>query len=374
MPRPRILVIDDEPGMLRAVSRILDADHSVTTAASPEAGIKIASAVPPDLVICDISMPRIDGFELLRRLKEVQPDVDFILMTGMSDPDAHLVRAIREQAFYFIEKPFNREVMRTLVDRCLELRRLRHAEHQHLGRIERELAEARALQETMLPPERAVTGGIEIAARCRACSELGGDIYDYAAIGDDSAAVLVADVVGHGVSAALLTTLVKAAFWSSLSDAEFDPRAVVRRASDGIRSFSDRRFITLACARIDRGAGRISYVAAGHPPALLRSADGRIELLDSTGPLISPAIQDVQGDQLDRPFDPSCTLLLYTDGIVEAGGESGPFSRQPLLDVMESNRRNCDSLLDAVLAAVATHTAGRPQHDDFTLLAARWAR
>src|SRR5882724_3423938 len=111
MAQAKILVIDDEPGMLRAVSRILGADYDVRTAAAPEDGLAQVQSFKPDLVICDVSMSRIDGFEVMRRAKSQQPLVDFILMTGMSDPDPHLARAIREQAFYFIEKPFNREVM-----------------------------------------------------------------------------------------------------------------------------------------------------------------------------------------------------------------------------------------------------------------------
>src|SRR5688572_1064520 len=123
--KPKILVIDDEPGMLRAVERILSPDYIVATSASPTDAIELARQSKPDLVICDISMPKLDGFAVMSRLKEQQGDVEVILMTGLNEPDQHLVRAIREKAFYFIEKPFNRDVMRTLVERCLELRRLR---------------------------------------------------------------------------------------------------------------------------------------------------------------------------------------------------------------------------------------------------------
>ena len=81
----------------------------------------------------------------------------------------------------------------------------------------------------MLPAQRQVVNGVAIDAHCIACSELGGDIFDYAPAGNGAAAaVLVADVAGHGVSAAMLTTIVKASFWSSVSD-DFDPVAVVER-------------------------------------------------------------------------------------------------------------------------------------------------
>ena len=100
----------------------------------------------PDLVILDIRMPELDGFELMARLKADQPDVDIILMTGsLDDLDQKLIRAIRGRAFYFIQKPFDREVLQTLVERCLELRWRREENRRHVHRLEQELGEARGV-------------------------------------------------------------------------------------------------------------------------------------------------------------------------------------------------------------------------------------
>src|SRR5204863_9084373 len=93
--RSRILVIDDEPGILRAVERILSCEHHVTTADTPERGLELLHSNRIDLVLCDISMPGIDGFEVLREAQSVRPEPDVILMTGMNDAEAQLVRAIR---------------------------------------------------------------------------------------------------------------------------------------------------------------------------------------------------------------------------------------------------------------------------------------
>ena len=119
----RILVVDDEPGMVRAVERVLGAAHRVIGSESSAQALALAHEFNPDLVILDIRMPELDGFELMVRLKANHPDVDVILMTGsVDDLDQKLIRAIRERAFYFIQKPFDREVLHALVDRCLELR------------------------------------------------------------------------------------------------------------------------------------------------------------------------------------------------------------------------------------------------------------
>ena len=123
MRSARILVVDDEPGMLRAVERVLSGTHHVIGTRSSRDALSLAAEFNPDLAIVDIRMPDLDGFELMARLKARFPDLDVILMTGsVDDLDEKLVRAIRSPAFYFIQKPFDREVLKTLVERCVELR------------------------------------------------------------------------------------------------------------------------------------------------------------------------------------------------------------------------------------------------------------
>src|SRR5262245_40638723 len=123
MKRARILVVDDETGMLRAVERVLSEDHHVVGTRLSREALPLADELQPDLAIVDIRMPDLDGFELMAKLKARFPGIDVILMTGsVDDLDEKLVKAIRSPAFYFIQKPFDREVLRTLVERCIELR------------------------------------------------------------------------------------------------------------------------------------------------------------------------------------------------------------------------------------------------------------
>ena len=142
--RSRILIVDDDSKVLRAVERVLERKYEVrSTSVSTEAP-DLAAEFLPDVAICDIQMPGLDGFELLDRLRESRPDLDVILMTGsLTDQDRHLIRALKQRAYYFILKPFEREVLLTLLERCLETRRLRLAESDHLDRIEREMSKER---------------------------------------------------------------------------------------------------------------------------------------------------------------------------------------------------------------------------------------
>jgi len=193
----RILVVDDETGMLRSVERVLAQDYQVTsTRSSPEA-VGLAEAFKPDLAILDVQMPDLDGFQLMEKLQALDPELDVIFMTGsVHELDAKLIRAIRKDAFYFLQKPFDREVLLTLVERCFELKRLDQSNRKHLQRMKKELGDARAFQQSLVPPEFAKVGGISIFARYIPCSELAGDFFDYVEVSPDGAVILVADVQG----------------------------------------------------------------------------------------------------------------------------------------------------------------------------------
>src|SRR5262245_32342701 len=104
MSPSRILVVDDEPGMLRAVERVLSDEYEVLTSRSGSDALSIAGTLHPDLAIVDVRMPDVDGFDLTAQLKASSPHLDIILMTGsVDDLDDKLVRAIRGRAFYFIQ-------------------------------------------------------------------------------------------------------------------------------------------------------------------------------------------------------------------------------------------------------------------------------
>jgi sigma-B regulation protein RsbU (phosphoserine phosphatase) len=365
----RILVVDDDPGILRAVSRVLGRRHHVTCAATGAAALEGVSLLRPDLAVVDIRLPEMTGFEVTRGLKAALPDVDVILMTGNAEePDENLIRAIDEGAFYFIQKPFDRRVLLALVTRCLELRRLRGEREQYLRRVERELEDARQFQLSLLPPPHLGLSGLSLAARYLACNELAGDFYDYVATDDGGVALVIADVVGHGASAAMMTGVVKAAFRASHADG-YEPLAVIGRVREGLRDFDASRFVTLCCARVDVARHELTYVNAGHPEPIARMGSADPVLLDPTGPLLSSALGDLPCDQATLKVSPGDTLLFYTDGVTEARGPGGMFGQGRLVSaVMRGGRRGPD-LLDGLLAEMAAFSGSTDHQDDVTILA-----
>jgi serine phosphatase RsbU (regulator of sigma subunit) len=365
-----ILVVDDDLGMLRAVSRILARKmHQVVCVDSAAGAVERAKASPFDLAIVDVRLPEMNGFDLTRALKDDAPDLDVIIMTGNAEePDENLLRAIDEGAFYFIQKPFDRRVLLALVGRCLELRRLREERERFLERVERELDEARRFQLSLLPPAEYKARGLTISARLQACSELAGDVYDYVETRDGGVALLIADVVGHGASAALMTGLVTAAFRASHVD-DFEPIAVVNRIREGLRDFDPGRFVTLCCARLDRNRDELLYVNAGHPEPIIRRADGSMAILDSTGPILSSALVEIPCDQESVPFGGGDALLLYTDGVTEVHGSGGMLGRDRIAELFRSEYALDEGFLDNLLLVVRNFSGTKGRQDDVTMLA-----
>ena len=379
MPRPRVLVVDDEAGVLRMVDRVLAPQCDVHAFRRPTQALAAAGEEPFDLGILDIRMPEMDGFELMARLGSVQPHLDVILMTGSTDErDERLVRAIREKAFFFLTKPFDREVLLTLVHRCLDAHRLDAENRAHVLRLEQELRAAQAFQLSLLPERTASRGGLEVSFHYEPCSELCGDFCDYVLRDGGPGALIVSDVSGHGAPAAMLAGMIKQAFHGAEAES-FAPGVILQRIVAANRIFGDGKHLTAVCVRIQPGSKTLEYVSAGHPPGLLLRKDGTIESLESSAPLIHPALPEWHCEQRVTSMGRGDQLLLYTDGLIEALSVSGEeFGLERLEAVVRRLTRTTvprgtdgSSLLAGIREELSAFTEGRPLADDLTLLIAR---
>lgn len=366
MTRAKILVVDDEPGMLHAVRRLLERSFELKLCSDAEQALAAAASFEPELALLDVRLPGADGFELMRRLKRQVLDLDVILMTGsLTDIDGKMVRSLREEAFFFLQKPFDREVLLTLVERWQERRKLTRQNADYVARLEEELRQARAFQWRMLPGESAQVSGMTLRGRYLPCDSLGGDFYDWADAGGGRVAALIADVAGHGVAAAMLTGFVKAAFHAAHVDA-YAPVSVAERVRDGLRGLDEASFVTLCAVRIDPRDGRLQVSSCGHPyAAVLR--DGECEPLESTGPLLSPAFSEVDCGLLERVWQPGDRLVMWTDGIEEAADVHGELFGRARLDA--ALRAGAGDAILAVETALRGFIAQRPLRDDCTLVA-----
>lgn len=371
MGRPRLLLVDDDAAMLHTTERILKGQYDVHSALTPSQALELGGPDPFDLAIVDIRMPEMDGFELMARLKDRDPALDVILMTGSTnDTDARLTRAIRENAFFFINKPFHRDVLLALVQRCLDARRLERENESTMSRLRHELHASRMFQHSLLPGAAAASQVFEFAARYEPFAELCGDFYDLAPT-RSGVALLVTDVVGHGAPAAMLTGMIKLAFHGAAGD-DHAPSVVMQRIYDSSRLFPYDKHISAFCARLNEKTRSFEYVSAGHPPAFVRRATGGLERLDASATYIHPGLE-WHCEQRVVPFQKGDRLLVYTDGLIEALDPSGEIFGLPRLEAaLETlSMGSASDLTRAVRDVLRAFQAGRPLEDDLTIAAVR---
>lgn len=222
----------------------------------------------------------------------------------------------------------------------------------------------------MLPERRATGHGVRVALHWEPSAALGGDLCDYV-LAETGPAFLIADVSGHGASAAMLTGMVKLAFRAAAGKA-YSPEIVMQRIAASSALFPVGRYVSALCVRMRPGSGTLEYVNAGHPPGLIVRAAGSLERIESTVPIVHPALAYQPETPRALAFGHGDRLVLYTDGIVEArnaGGEEFGTSRleEATLTASQSAADGA-GLLVRLRAALATFAAGRPLEDDLTLV------
>ncbi|MGE0813276.1 MAG: PP2C family protein-serine/threonine phosphatase [Vicinamibacterales bacterium] len=233
-----------------------------------------------------------------------------------------------------------------------------------------QLSEAREVQQRLLPASMAVAG-LDVAAVSRPALGVGGDYHDVVPGPDDDATLVIADVSGKGLPAALLMAALRGSLHAHLEQA-LPLEALVghlnRRLYDGS---APNRFATFFCGRWRAGARTLEYVNAGHQPPLC-CAGGAIRALDVTGPalgLVPDATYGVRALRLDR----GDLLLLYSDGVTDALDAVGDtWGESRLHETLQAaGRLPAGQVVQQVLAAADRHADGTPQFDDITIVAVR---
>ena len=358
---PRILVVDDESGMLRAVERVLGTTHRVVGIQSSVQAVALAAEFKPDLVILDVRMPEIDGFELMARLKSTAPGAGHHpddRQHRRHGPEADS-RAPRPRVLLHSEAVRSRgaaDARRALPRAALAARgkSAAHAAARAGARGSARVSAGAAARPRPgdrsprdLLPLRVLLGARGRSVRLHH-DWLGG-----------RAALIVADVVGHGVSAAMLTGVVKSSFRASDADG-YDPAAVVQRVRSNLSAFGPERFVTLVAAVLEADEGRLRYVNAGHPAGLLRNADGTMQRLTSTGPLVSPALPPCIWEQETVSMAPGDQLLLYTDGISDTLAGDQDLGDEQLVASIEKHPRGRTAVCSTRSCRRSDRTARRP--------------
>jgi sigma-B regulation protein RsbU (phosphoserine phosphatase) len=363
------MIVDDNPEIHALLTARLEARGFVVQSAEDgEAALAQFKDFSPDLAFLDVTMPRLGGLDVLQVIRAQNLDMAVVLTAAMG-LEQMAINALRHGADDYLRKPFDGAEFQAALDRTisrLTLARQNTALRRHLGI---ELARAGEAQAGLLPPADPQFLGFELAARCIPAGEgeVGGDFYDWQELGPSMLSLVVGDVMGKGMPAALMMATVRAVLRAVVP--QNGPAAALQRAAqtldpDLARSGS---FVTLFHAQLDVATATLSYSDAGHGFVLFRRADGSVEELRHVGlPLGVLADEVYREDSI--VLKPGDVLIVYSDGLTQA---------QP--DLLMDRAVLASLIDDATSAAgiadrlIELGRAAGPLTDDLTIAVLRYA-
>lgn len=367
-----VLVVDDAPANIHIVNEILHGKYRVRIATNGAKALELAQETPsPDLVLLDVMMPGMDGYEVCSHLKEnaSTKDIPVIFLTGQTETSDETL-GFEVGAVDYIHKPFSPAVVAARVQTHLALRETRGQLERQLKAIRTELETARQIQLSILPSEIPYCAKLEIAVRYIPMSAVAGDFYDFIVVDENRIGILVADVSGHGMPAALIASMLKVAFAAQAANA-CDPALVLTGLNQALCGKFRGHFVTAAYAVFDTGKQTLHYSGAGHPPLLLRERSGNVRRVLENG-LFLGCFPDATYSTLELPFRDGDWALLYTDGIPEMmDGSDEQFGEARLKQFLEEQPGGAasefaDRLLDHLVRWSGRFSDEDP-NDDITL-------
>ena len=367
-----ILLVDDNPINLQVLCQILEGiGCDLLAATDGESALAIAREQQPVLILLDIVMPGMDGFEACRRLKAdpVTREIPVVFLSAM-DGTSDKVRGLQLGALDFLSKQFEPEEVIVRVTTHLTLTRLARLVQHQKEQLEEELRVVSQLQRNLLPPRLPELPGLKLAAHYQTSWFAGGDYYDVAALADGRYGFIIADAEGHSSPATVLMAMTCALF-RSCPDALRGPGEMLEHLNDNLLKVNRDSFITAAYAVYDPADRSVRIARAGHPhPILFRAETRRAEVCYCHGMAVLGALPTEHFPPTAITLEPGDRLLLYTDGVTEsfnpAREQFGPARLARALEATGSRRP--EEVVAAIAAEVVCFAEGVPADDDQAML------
>jgi len=333
-----LLIIDDDEVVRASIAAYLeDSGFSVLQASNGLQGLQVFERDQPDLVICDLRMPQVDGLELIRRIGELEVETPVIVISGagvMSDA----VEALRLGAADYLIKPLeDLAVLEHSVRRALDRARLRLENRRYREKLETANQELQAslhllqedqnagrqVQMNMLPETPWRVDGLQFAHKIIPSLYLSGDFVDYFRVDDRRVAFYLADVSGHGASSAFVTVLLKFMTTRLLYESrrggilrEFKPSEVLDHINRGLINCKLGKHVTMLGGVIDEQSGLLTYSVGGHLPLPVLYSQGEARYLEGRGLPVGLFNEATYQDH-EMELPESFSLTLLSDGILD---------------------------------------------------------
>jgi len=383
----RILIADDQKDVLDALQLLLKGRGYILETVSTPADLLAALAQREfDLLLMDLNYARDttsgrEGLDVLGHLKEMADPPPVVAMTGWATVGL-AVATMQHGVSDFVEKPWTNSRLLEILEKQIEMGRERRASRRraneekhareealhHLEQQEREIAEAKAIQEKLLPREIPQLAGYEIASSWQSAGTVGGDYFDLLPLGQNVLGLCIADVAGKGIPAALLMCNLQAAV-RGLCSPSLAPEDLCNSLNSLVwRNTHTDRFITLFYGQLDGAARRLRYTNAGHNAPFVVHANGSHERLQEGGGVLG-VFAEQSYSMAEVQLVPGDRVILFTDGVTEACKSDGEeFGDARLLALLKEHRALPAADIQGKIVAAISEFSGGHRTDDATLL------
>lgn len=384
-PHATLLIIDDDEVVRSSlVDYLEDSGFKVFQASTGTQGLALFDRCCPDLVICDLRMPHMDGLELIRQLHERHPDLPVIVVSGagiMKDA----VEALRLGAADYLVKPVeDLAMLEHSIKRALDRYHLRqenqryrqqletanHSLQASLQLLQEDQDAGRQVQMNMLPPTPWTVDAFEFAHRIIPSLYLSGDFVDYFRIDERRLGFYLADVSGHGASSAFVTVLLKFMTTRLLYESrrhgalpEFKPSEVLSYINQGLINCHLGKHVTMLGGVIDLERNLLHYSIGGHLPLPVLFSEGKARYLEGKG-LPVGLFPEAHYSDFELELPESFSLTLLSDGILDVLPEKTLAEKEQALPERIIQAAGC---LDGLIQNFALETL-KDMPDDIAIL------
>lgn len=364
-----LLVVEDNPDMRDFISMLLREHYRIHTAENGARGLEKAREILPDLIITDVMMPEMNGYDMTKALKadEKLMRIPVLMITAKADM-SYKLEGLEYGADDYLTKPFNSKELLARIKGLLKTYELDKRDLQRKQEIENDLDIARLLQHKLLPENDPEISELTIHSAYIPMDKIGGDFYDFHER-EGFLDILVADVCGHGLPGAFLAAIAKIAI-HSIHDRPYTNR-VLYQLNDIICRFTVKyKYITTFFCSIDLHEKRLVYSTAGHPPQYLyRSKDDEIYELKTRGRPLG-LFTSIEIDEEKKDLQPGDRLILYTDGIIECENANREmFGEDRFLEFIRQNREKTpEDFSNQLLHELTDFNGGDNFNDDLTMV------
>ena len=372
----RVLIVDDVKANVDILVQALSGEYKLSVALSGLQALDAVHRSPPDLILLDIVMPDIDGYEICRRLRaaEATRELPIMFLSSLEDVNDK-ARGFEVGGNDYLTKPFEILEVKARVRSLLKAKSYAEAVK---AAAERDLRIAREIQMGLLPASISaqIQGtGLDVHAVLEPARQVGGDLFEVLRLGADRVLVAVGDVSGKGIPAALFMA-VAMTLLRSLARQGNAPEEILRKLNDELLEQNPRgMFVTLQCMVFDLAMGCVTCASAGHHPAV-RITPGHAPrpAFMSPGRVLGLLPADVFTSET-LELQTGETFVLYTDGVSEAFDPNDElFGEERLMALLQASPgRSARETSLGVLEAVRRHAAGAQQSDDITVVSVHYA-